>query len=442
MTVLLVGYFAVCFACVFRSTRHPDALLHFPLLTGASVLGFLAPQALGLVSGNLNLPDGAPERILFMSALCLLALLIGWEHRSRTVPPENSPTRSRLVDCYWIMFLVYLVGVYFTFKLAGLSGGIRGMLSPAGNIVFQGLPVIYLFFAMYASFTSVILAVLALRLRAYWMLAPSILNWTLALAVILVHGRRTPAFTLGVTLLSLAYFHHRWSLPRWVALFLIPAAFIIGAGAGAYRQQHEGSFTEKMEKISFQAILQRNLEGERGELYHGAMAMATAARTGTFWLGIGFYNQLVWMYVPKILVGVDGKQDLYLKPLLGDTDANPYGFRPTPGTDFTGPARVFQEFWYFGCLIYYGLGRWMRSLYEGALRGDLISEATYILILPGVVATYTVEPASFFAIFVVICPLLLIMRQVLDPLKLNPRRQFAPAKVCGGGETSSALADI
>jgi len=172
-----------------------------------------------------------------------------------------------------------------------------------------------------------------------------------------------------------------------LAMFLAPA----------YRRNSQlGGNTEQIKQISVSDALQHVLSGTEAEFWTGAYEMEIADTERMFQGGIGFYNTFIQYFVPKLFVGADFKQKLFIPVRSARYSDNhlswiyPYGMVPT------GPFSVFEQFWYFGVLCYYFLARWLKKHWLRALAGDFYSQVVY-----SVTITYAVASVAndFYAIY-------------------------------------------
>jgi hypothetical protein len=89
-----------------------------------------------------------------------------------------------------------------------------------------------------------------------------------------------------------------------------------------------------------------------------ALVVTAAAvnRTGILDLGKGFYNSTIAQLIPRQFLGEEFKESLFLKSSHEDIAYNSYRWSIPYGSTPTGPSNAFSEFWFFGALLYYGIG--------------------------------------------------------------------------------------
>lgn len=78
MTWLLISLLlAVCLWLVGKGLSRPEDIYELPFLAGATFLGFLLPQLLGLADDP-YLPATTFEKMVFFTILCAIAMSVGW----------------------------------------------------------------------------------------------------------------------------------------------------------------------------------------------------------------------------------------------------------------------------------------------------------------------------------------------------------------------------
>jgi hypothetical protein len=117
------------------------------------------------------------------------------------------------------------------------------------------------------------------------------------------------------------------------------------------------------------------------ELRNAAMLIEAARRCGEYEFGAGYWNHLIFRYVPAQLVGESLKQSLMIhrsrdqleQELAGMDYVNP------SGSTVTAMGDAFQQFGYFGCLFFVVAGMLFRRLWRMAVRpGALFAQLFYM----------------------------------------------------------------
>ena len=172
-------------------------------------------------------------------------------------------------------------------------------------------------------------------------------------------------------------------------------------------------------------VLGRVAEGTQNEFWAAANIIQATSEDRRYGFGAGIYDTLILLFVPKLLIGEDAKAAL----LTGQRDRAVSGWQMPYGMVQTGPGSAFCEFWYFGCLWFFGLGRLMRYLWARAEAGDLTIQAVYMCLLtPAVASAVSDMNAIFPPLFMFWAPLA-VAAAWLAPRRRNelPQAAFAEA---------------
>ena len=119
------------------------------------------------------------------------------------------------------------------------------------------------------------------------------------------------------------------------------------------------------------------------ELRNGAMAIEAARKSNAYQHGVGYWNHLVFRFVPAQLLGSEFKESLMFKgneETAGEA-VRTIGYEIPIGSTITGMGDSFQQFGWFGCLFFLLLAVLFRSLFEAALKpGAIFAQLFYIVI--------------------------------------------------------------
>lgn len=362
----------------------PNRIYELPFLAGAVLLGWVMPQAVGLL-GDPRLPEGALARTLAMATLCALALYAGYRIRPRPLPwADWRFSKRRLL---YAAAGLSVLGAYFQWKIRAL---------PDEMLVgrWQGLPVAYLFFAKVQIYGLALAAVLFTRTRSRWALAIVLFDLAFWAQLLLIGARRGLIVEFGLIALLAAWFGWRRSLPRpaMIAALAVGTLFVFSVGqyratvyGGAAYQGSYGSRTwhiptvQEVLSIDYLGTFQQVLNEGAGELRNAAYDITATRETLAFDYGRGYWNELVQDFIPRQLVGEKFKESL--KFPLPELAYQVYGHVPHTGTTHTGFADSFGAFGYLGALVFFAIAWLMRSLYGAALRGGLAAQLAYMLLI-------------------------------------------------------------
>jgi hypothetical protein len=236
-------------------------------------------------------------------------------------------------------------------------------------------------------------------------------------------GRRSPLVMLLLFVLCTLYFTRQWLPPRIVILAGLPLVALAILLAPEYRSHSQiDSETPVSERVHVGDTVEGLGAGSQGEFYSMAYLIQVIDDSRLCEYGVGFYNMFVSVYVPRIIVGDDFKESLFVhfKDDPGHTP-NQYGWQISTGMVPTGPGSAYREFWYLGCIWFGLVARFMRRLWDRARAGDVLSQCLYAgLIMPAIASITNDMYALVDSFFLVYLPLTIIAHEFL-------RRQAAYA---------------
>ena len=393
--ILLVIFGASCLVMIIKPLRQPGGYLHFPVAAGCGAFGFLFLQAIGVTwNGDLVPADGL-TKTLIMCILCNAAAFIGWSWHPPEVWQRPVIWKYPMMKVYWAGVALLIVGAVGTAKLVALEGGLMRSLSVDNQVTdWSGMPVAYLFFAMFNYPGIVLMMFAALRMRdSLWRFTPAVPFLLLQIAGIAFKARRTPLISLTLTILCVLYFARRYVPPKLVLIGLalagLAAVYIFPLIRGS---TDIGADRSQLQDLSVQQTAQDLLSGTSNEFWGAVYLIQITDVEHECMMGAGYYNGLIHFFVPKLLIGgADAKARLFLNvPTPGEDAPNRYGWTTPSGFFRTGPASVFVELSWAGALLYWCLGRFMRYLWEQSLGEDnLMAQSLYSLFLVSAVAALT-----------------------------------------------------
>jgi hypothetical protein len=422
--VLLALFGLACLWLIVDGMRHRGGIFEFGFLAGSGLFGFLFPEALGVVRSPAMAPEAGVWKALVMSALCAVAVYLGWKApvRAQRAAPSRLPFTMKWM--YRCGVACIIAGLYGTVKLIELRGGVLGINAFEGShpLVFQGLPVMYVFFQVYGYLGLVLVALIALRLRSWLLAIPLAVPLSFSLANIVFAGRRGELMLLCIASGCVLYFARNITPARLLGVALAVLATLAVFLAPAYRGRTTTGNWGQVRQISTSDTMHDVLSGERNEFWSMAYLMEIADTQGLYQFGAGFYNAFVGMFVPKLIVGDDFKAKLFLNVPTARTAENDFGWVMPYGMVPTGPYTVFEQFWYFGVACYFFLARWMKRHWVRAREGDFWSQVVYsATIFFAVVAVVNDFYAVLSALIMFILPL-----KVLTALQASVRQVARP----------------
>ena len=434
--VLLVLFGLTCVWMIADGLERRAGVLEFSFLAGCGLFGFLFTQAVGVVRNPGMAPESGVCKALVMSTLCAWAVYLGWKAPARARAAPGSKSSLSLNWLYVCGIICIGLGLYGSMKLTILTGGVPGLNMVEGRrpLEWQGLPVVYGFFATYGELGMVLVALAALRRRSWFMAIPAAIPVLLLLGAIILSGRRTFLVLLALTLGCVLYFARKIAMPRPVALGVLPLVMVAMFVAGEYRRSTLSGEWGNVKRISASKAVHEVLSGSAPEFVNMAYMMEIADTQGLFQGGVGFYNSFVQYFVPKLIVGEETKANLYVDVPTARDAQNRFGWVYTYGLVPTGPYSVFEQFWYFGALCYFFLAKWLRGHWIRAVAGDRWSQLVYSVVVTfGITAIVNDIFSIYMPLFMFVLPLAALgeLRRWLRQLG-QPYSHAAPSRSWAG----------
>jgi hypothetical protein len=365
----LYSFALICIGLLIWGLIRLERIYQYPFFMGGIFVAFILPQAIALTK-NPQLPDQqALERVLLMACLCALMCFLGYQCKPnyRFVKSLSIPLDEKKLIRGAIAFTIigYASNALIARTLAGSA-------QTSINGQWTGIITIYYFFGqlIYPAFTIFLLLTLQRFTAIRFFL--TLIAFAIPLQAIVVAGRREVTAAVILTFGLAFYFYRRYLPPRSLVVGSIVFAMVVIPFIGEYRTISSSGDWSKLAEINPLEALQNQVDtGDILELRSGALYMDAAVRSGNYGFGLGYWNTLVFQFIPAQLLGRSFKEDLQLRltnfdlQTLYDYDA-PIGLTPT------GVSDSFVEFDYFGCLFFFLLGYLFKNLWVIAVAGDII----------------------------------------------------------------------
>lgn len=384
MLILITG------ALVVRGLLTKTGILRYPTLAALVCGGWFIPQALGLVEDQL-LPDGGFALTMFYSSACLIAVYFG--DRLTTQP------RGFTVEIYDEKRLLIGAAILSAVGVVAYSAVFDTEASFNESGLATGIVTVYFFFSKLTFFGFGIALLLLLRRWSLPALAIVLIVSNTMLGFILFGGRRGPAVELITIVLCMLWFQKRIIVPRVALLGGVAIAAIGINSIGYYRQMvatlgRLPTFDEFFH-IKFLENFMKIVDKGYYEAHNAIMYITATFYNGNYDFGLGYWNSLVFSYVPAQFVGADIKNALMLD--LGDNAVDVFGYDRHIGTTFTGFADSFISFSFAGVFVFAFISSVFARWWQKASAGDLRAQALYALSLSTGLHSITHSTQWFFA---------------------------------------------
>ncbi len=365
---------------------HPEKVYEYPQLIAAAFVIFILPQAVSLLRFPGAAPDEAVRRALGMACLCMVAAIAGYTWPKYPPQPCRAPLVLDFRKLLHVGVLFVACGMGFNYALGTMEpdttefGGWTGRATLFG--FFQQLT--------YPGFAICLLVCLS---------KPGVVSVVSAIVGAIVplqsiaFGRREPAAAFALIVGLTLYFRFRIRPARWVVVGGIVLGMIAIPATGTYRQFHLEKDWQNIRQIDFLGNFRQYLNEESVlELRNAAMLIEGTRRNGAYEWGAGYWNHLVFRYVPAQILGQEFKEGLKLKtPVeLVERELAVLGYANPVGSTVTCLGDSFQQFGYAGCAFFTAIGLFFRRLWRSAMSGNAtFSQLLYIMVCPSAMRAVT-----------------------------------------------------
>lgn len=336
---------------------------------------FILPQAISL----LRFPGAAPEEsvasVLLMVCLCLLACLIGyrlpaWRYLSKLTAAHAKEGALLVGGC-----VLMVTSAYFNYLISQMSE------EQTGGSMWTGRVTIYLFFTGGTFLATAIFLRCVLIRKSPLALCLFVISTLSPLQAAIFAGRRENAAQLLLAIGLVFLFEKGLKPPRLLVAGLAVAAMLLIPATGTYRGIAASGEWEALKELDLVEDFQEFVNKESNlELRLAAVSIYSTQALNDYAYGIGYWDEMVWRFVPGQIVGVDLKRSLMFRRGAADLDESEMAARvATIGTTQTGMADSFEQFGYFGALFFAVIAVFYKSIWLSATReGAVFAQLFYI----------------------------------------------------------------
>jgi hypothetical protein len=352
----------------------PEKIYEFPQFMAATFGIFILPQAVSLVRFPGAASESAVQRVLWMGCLCVAACITGYHLAtpSRVSRPPLALHLGKLKQAGIVFVVCGLAASYLLRTINIQTNDFGGWTGPA---------TVYGFFQQLAYPGFAICLLLMLHKWTTFSVGSTAIAAIVPLQS-MIFGRREPAALFALSIGFIVYFRLRLRPPRWLIALSLAGAMLAIPATATYRQLRLDGDWNSVRQIELLDNFRRFLNDESVlELRNAAMLIDATRRSGGYQYGAGYWNHLVFRYVPAQILGQQFKESLMIKgnAELVDRELATLGYVNPIGSTVTGLGDSFQQFGYFGCLFFALLGTFFRRMWQAASAPDSIfSQLLYI----------------------------------------------------------------
>jgi hypothetical protein len=380
-----------CLALVVAAIWRPRLIYEYPYFMGATFTAFILPQAYALYGdqwGGIYL-----RMTLLMCFLCIACCWLGYQRRPhpRLLEKLNIPIDPGRFLTGGIVLV--LIGSYFTYRFATL---------PEEELSSQltGIGTVYLFFGglVYPGFAICFYCALKEKSISAWL--ATVGAAVIPLQTALFYGRREPTVLFLMSMGLGIFFIKGKAAPRVVIIAAILGAMFFIPSTGEYRSLAREDPLEAFRQINFTQQFQEALDPNApSELKNATAVIAATDATGDYDLGRGYWNQIVFRFVPAQFFSSNFKSALMIggeKRDMSDFVDDVLGIKLPGGMTVTGMGDSFNEFGYLGCLFFAVLGFLFKTLWAAANRPNgIVAQIFYIQITTSAMRAATHQTIDF-----------------------------------------------
>ena len=367
--------FVVACALLFgASVVRPRLIYEFPYFMAGTFIAFVLPQAYALYRNEW----GGPylESTLLMCCLCVAACWLGYLPRAHAgfLQKLNVPVSTPRFFHGGIVLV--LVGYYFTYKFGTL---------PEDDITssLTGIGTIYLFFGGLAYPGFAICFYCALKTRSVFAWVMSAVAAWIPLQAAIFYGRREPTALFLISLGMSLFFLREKQAPRLVVIGAVLGAMFIIPAVGEYRKTAAQDPIEAWKQLDLVQEFNDYFDVDAvSEVKNATLLIAATRESGAYEWGGGYWNRLVFRFVPAQFLGESFKNSLMIggeqRDLSGFVE-DELGYRMPPGSTVTGLGDSFNQFDYFGCLFFAAMAYLFKNLWAAAKQPNgTVAQILYI----------------------------------------------------------------
>jgi len=396
--IYLFIFIIIITAALSRVLWKPELIFEYPYFMAAVFAVFVLPQASSLIHYPGRVSDTAVDDVLLMSCLCFGASILGYQ----ISPSKNlfklvsrPVNQSRVfhialffIACGYItLYLVRNADVQLTAK--GGMTGISTIYIFFGGLVFHGFAICWFLFLQKFTWP---------RLMAV------IVGAIIPLLTIIKAGRREPAVMFGLTIV-IGYYYNRGIKPsRFLIFGALFFALLAIPATGVYRGLAAQGELDKLMHFNWIQNFKDYFNKESVlELRNAAALIQTTKSFGDYEYGAGYWNQLIFRFVPAQIVGKDVKDSLLIGTALDGmlNDVTNFGHEFSTGSTLTGMGDAFRQFGWFGCLFFMFVAIIFRSYWLSSIQPNaLFAQLLYLLICTSAMRAVTHQTLDFLPGFV------------------------------------------
>jgi hypothetical protein len=369
--IFLYLFFGVCAIMVFGVIANQKLIYEYPYFMGCIFFIFIGPQAVILYNQPYLIPSDSLSPLFLVCFLCLFMAVFGYYYGPAIRVAKFLDARINDQKIINISIVYALLGILFFFLIRKNVSALKG-----DTTQWSGALTIYVLLFNFVNVAFPLFLHLTLKKFSFLRLFYTFISALPALYFIVSGGRRETTALFFLTIALSFYIKTRIPLPRLLIIGAIVFATLIIPATGDYRRvAAEKGAIEAVKSLDLQESFVNyfNTGGKLLELSVAAHIIDSYSFHGEYVYGAGYWDNMVFRYIPGQLLGKDFKQSLMINT-SGTKFKN--GYRMYTGLTPTGVGDSFVQFGYLGCFFFFFLGGFFRELWKSSL--DFSKPLVYI----------------------------------------------------------------
>ena len=230
-------------------------------------------------------------------------------------------------------------------------------------------------------------------------LAALVAAW-IPLQAAIFYGRREPTALFLISLAMSLFFLKGKQVPRWLVIGAVLGSVFIIPAVGKYRQLAAENPLEAVKQIDFGEQVKDYFDEDAiSEVKNATILIAATSETGDYEWGAGYWNRIVFRFVPAQFLGKAFKDSLMVggqQRDLAEFVENVMGVQTSVGSTFPGLGDAFNQFGYLGCLFFAFMAYVFKNLWTAANHeGGTVAQILYIQITTSAMRALTHQTMDF-----------------------------------------------
>ncbi|BAZ10110.1 hypothetical protein NIES4071_19240 [Calothrix sp. NIES-4071] len=373
-------FIIICLSLLVWGVIRIDRIYQYPFFMGSIFTSFLLPQVFSLIANPSQVSTEALERVIFISCLCASACWIGYQFKPNKIWLKKLNIIIDDRKLFRAGIALMAEAWFFNFLLSRIT------IQLAANGNWTGPATIFIFFVQAGNIAFAIFLLQTLK-------RPNFINFTCTalsgwpILQDVLNGRRQPTMTFIIIIGLSLFLIYRKVPPRWLVISGLLAITIFIPLFGHLRANVWGLiFSGNWQEIQSetQRIFTIQQKGDVLELRNAALIIDIAARKGLYGFGAGWWDNIIFQFVPGQLVGFEFKRSIQFNtwPPYIEALSNFYGYTIPIGSTPTAIGDSFMEFGYFGCLAFVLIAYIFKNLWISAVyQKNVFSQILYIALV-------------------------------------------------------------